>query len=490
MANSDALRNILVCPISAVFFHDPVLAEDSYTYERQAIETWIRQHGRSPLTGEPLSIGRLYPNRIVKQIVDSFETLTQNKQYQFTLNVDVRKKPGGPLFRVYGKAIYYAEWLPNNENRPNVVLMQIDGARARKEASFYVKLTRHPHIVRTFGFVHDRDSVEQNRSVLLLQEFASSGSLYELLQNEREALDEKVLIHMFLQIVEAMIYLASNNVVHGDLACRNVLVFRFDRCHLEKNIVKITDFGLSRHSALYSMVSSSACTTLNIVPVRYAAPEVLLDSANSTNYTEKSDVYSMGVLMWEAYTRFLMPWADIENDNDIVRRVIQGDRLPQPSSCSQPYWSIIVKTWAQSPTDRPTFSELKHLLAEQYYRGIPRWKQIAPGICLEGPCSNQLCEAYNQGNVIICLGMREFDVVGESDETTTKCPMCSMYVETKACAFNKCRRRWSGIKQPWNGQPIRVSEDWKIVDDEYERFTEDRSGTFNWRQLKFEAKPL
>jgi tyrosine-protein kinase receptor torso len=106
---------------------------------------------------------------------------------------------------------------------------------------------------------------------------------------------------------------------------------------------------------------------LNIVPIRYAAPEVLSSNATSEVYTEKSDVYSMGVLMWEAYSRGSLPWANIERDDDIIRRVINGDLLPQPSNCSQPFWSIIIRTWSRSPSHRPTFTELKHLLSEQYY---------------------------------------------------------------------------------------------------------------------------
>jgi len=102
---------------------------------------------------------------------------------------------------------------------------------------------------------------------------------------------------MFLQIIDAMVFLAYNHVVHGDLACRNVLVFRFDETNPKNNVVKVTDFGLSRQSKLYSKTSGSAQTTLDIIPTRYAAPEILLASSESDNYTEKSDVYSMGILM-------------------------------------------------------------------------------------------------------------------------------------------------------------------------------------------------
>jgi len=64
--------------------------------------------------------------------------------------------------------------------------------------------------------------------------------------------------HLFLLIVNILAY---NGVVHGDLACRNVLIFRFDPIEPKKNLVKLTDFGLSRFSKIYSSVIGSVSTT-------------------------------------------------------------------------------------------------------------------------------------------------------------------------------------------------------------------------------------
>jgi len=49
--------------------HDPVIAADGHTYERHAMEHWLRQHGTSPITGAQLSHLRLVPNIIVRSIV-------------------------------------------------------------------------------------------------------------------------------------------------------------------------------------------------------------------------------------------------------------------------------------------------------------------------------------------------------------------------------------------------------------------------------------
>jgi serine/threonine protein kinase len=358
----------LICPITLALFTDPVVAQDGHTYEREAIVEWIRQHGTSPMTRQPLSLEHLYPNRTVKELIDSFEKSARKKKYQFTLNVDVRKRENRPLFQTFGKSIYRAQWLPTNDNRPEIILLKIDGARASKEASFYVELTRHPHIVRTFGFVSDNDNNVDQNSVMLLQEYAPEGSLYDQIQERPAILNEDVLIEIFLQIIDAMMYLVFNNVVHGDLACRNVLVFRFDESNPKNNIVKITDFGISRHSQLYSLQPGAGQTIINIIPTRYVAPEIFSTNASGGAYSEKSDIYSMGVLMWEAYSRGVIPWANIPNDEDVIRHVLDGNVLPQPFNCSQKYWDIILKTWSKLPNDRPTFQQLQHLLNEHYYQ--------------------------------------------------------------------------------------------------------------------------
>ncbi|CAF1287322.1 unnamed protein product [Rotaria sp. Silwood1] len=324
----------LFCPITFELFTDPVLAQDGHTYERQAIEEWIRQHGTSPITRQSLSLEYLYPNILVRQLIDSFEQSTRNKNYQFTLGIDVKKRESQPFIQTFGKSIYRAQWLPTNRGRPEIILLKIEGTRARKEASFYVDLSRHPYIVRTFGLVYDTENNRNDNSVMLLQEYAPEGNLFHKLQDCSTVIYEEVFIEIFLQIIDAMAYLTHNNVIHGDLACRNVLVFRFDASNPRNNHVKLTDFGISRNTQLYSMEPVAAQTRINIVPIRYAAPEILSSDVTYHAYTEKSDIYSMGVLMWEAYKRGEIPWSYISDDEEVIRHVRSGQHLLQPPNCT------------------------------------------------------------------------------------------------------------------------------------------------------------
>ena len=347
--------NSLNCPLTCDILCDPVVGKDGHTYERKGITIWLDQHGTSPITREPMDIESLRPNYIVRRMIEEFTAASKKKDYQFRLNVDVRKTETRPWFVALGKAIYKAEWV--GRQGPPIVLIKIDGAKANREALFYVQLSCHPHIVRTFGLVEN----DQN-SVMLAQEYAEKGDLAELLRENDFKPDRNVLIEIFSQIIDAMICLADNKIVHGDLACRNVLVFRCNPNNPEENLVKLTDFGLTKGSDIFSVAASSSQTTMTIIPSRYAAPEIIRTNGDKKSYSEKSDVYSMAVLMWEACSYGILPFASFSDDGDVRRIKLRGDQLPRPTSCDDDLWSTIVHCWKLEPAERPTFNELRRKL--------------------------------------------------------------------------------------------------------------------------------
>ncbi|CAF3500113.1 unnamed protein product, partial [Rotaria socialis] len=357
-SNTDTLK----CPITCELFREPVTGQDGHTYERDAIIAWLQKAGTSPIAGDPMTIDSLRPNHVVKQLVDEFKSSSLQKHFLFKFGIDIRKAGRRPIFQTQGKYIYRAEWI--SKPGPDVVLLKIEGAKANREAAYYVQLGSHPHIVHTYGMVEN-----DFNALMLVQEYATEGDLAHLLKENEFQPSQLVLLEIFLQIIDAMVYLANYGIVHGDLACRNVLVFRLHNSNPQENLVKLTDFGLTRASTLYSVVGSTASTTLVVVPLRYAAPEILL-SAGLSNYSEKSDVYSMGILMWEACSQGQLPYGSIDDDNEVRRLKIKGEILSQPENCDEKLWNIIVQCWHQQPDIRPTFKMLKESLLELHPRSI------------------------------------------------------------------------------------------------------------------------
>ena len=66
----------LICPITLQVFRDPVRAKDGHVYERQAIVTWILEHGTSPMTRQPLTLDDLQTDEQIKQLVKQRRTST------------------------------------------------------------------------------------------------------------------------------------------------------------------------------------------------------------------------------------------------------------------------------------------------------------------------------------------------------------------------------------------------------------------------------
>ena len=156
------------------------------------------------------------------------------------------------------------------------------------------------------------------------------------------------------QVCEAMQFIANKGVVHRDLAARNILLFApltaADPLSVD---TKVSDFGLAR--AAYSLQTTGAGAGPGL-PVRYMSPEAL----RRNRFTEKSDVWAFGVLLWEVATLGEKPYFDTSRDDDVIRGVCGGKlRLPRPEGCSQKIFELMASCWRDSPEHRPSFRELR-----------------------------------------------------------------------------------------------------------------------------------
>ena len=95
-----------------------------------------------------------------------------------------------------------------------------------------------------------------------------------------------LLIDRCQHIINGMIHLEERNIVHRDLACRNVLISQDAE---GRYIAKLSDFGLSR-----SLQNEYYRTDEKTMPVKWTA----IESIKYGIYTSKSDVWSFGVCLW------------------------------------------------------------------------------------------------------------------------------------------------------------------------------------------------
>jgi proto-oncogene tyrosine-protein kinase Ret len=154
---------------------------------------------------------------------------------------------------------------------------------------------------------------------------------------------ENNLTSFAFQIANGMQYLSSLGVIHRDLACRNILVD-------DTEVLKIADFGLARNTEEYMSSMKDK------LPIRWMAPETFL----SGSFTEKSDVWSFGVCLWEIFSLGTLPYKDLENTT-IVPKILGGYRLQQPYMCPDHAYTVMMQCCEDNPDKRPTFATLRSI---------------------------------------------------------------------------------------------------------------------------------
>jgi len=174
------------------------------------------------------------------------------------------------------------------------------------------------------------------------------ASLFDFIQVTSVEYDEQLLHIMAFSVARSMDYLHSCNLIHRDLKSLNLLVNQ----HFE---IKICDFGLSR------VIDRNQPMTANIGTVCWVAPEIF---SNKKLYTEKADVYSYGVILWELLVR-KMPFED-EEAFTIPLLVAKGKRPKMPKEVPKGWDKLIKNCWHQKPAKRPSFSEIMTILEQGY----------------------------------------------------------------------------------------------------------------------------
>ncbi|KAJ3673177.1 hypothetical protein LUZ60_006551 [Juncus effusus] len=214
-----------------------------------------------------------------------------------------------------------------------------------REAAILSKL-HHPNVLAFYGVVKDGPGV----SLATVTEFMVSGSLKRVLLRRDRYLDQRKRIMLAMDASIGMEYLHAKGVVHFDLKCDNLLVNLKDP---SRPICKVGDFGLSKMKET-TMVSGGMRGTLP-----WMAPEQL--SMSSNKVSEKIDVYSFGIVMWEILT------CDEPYDGMHYGQVIGGIlsntlRPPIPKSCDMDWRNLMERCWAANPNDRPSFTEITSCL--------------------------------------------------------------------------------------------------------------------------------
>ena len=201
----------------------------------------------------------------------------------------------------------------------------------------------------------------------LLLEFCPHGDLKNFLLKNRDIilqdidnqaphkiLNTRLFVKWSRSISKGMEYLSSKNIMHGDLAARNILIGNFN--HNEQYLAKISDFGLSK--AFYDQTSYEK-EDRNQVPWKWMD----IDYYTTGKFTMSSDVWSFGVVFWEMLSMGGLPYAG-GNVNNTIKEIKDGYRLPVPDEIVKVQWlvkcyeDVAKMCWQLDPKQRGKFSDL------------------------------------------------------------------------------------------------------------------------------------
>jgi serine/threonine protein kinase len=214
------------------------------------------------------------------------------------------------------------------------------------EAAMMRKMSHHPNIIRLFGICDDPTNFA------IISQLCSNGSLHDILSKRPAG---EIPWHRIVGIARdaaaGAYHLHCENLIHRDLACRNILV-------TENWTGVISDFGLSR--VLENQNKSHRTATMSAV--RWAAPECLKDE----KYSSKSDVWSFGMCLVEILTRG-PPFPNLSYA-EILRAVYTDRALPieLPVDADLILKDLVSSCCKQSPDDRIDFKDIYAILDKHY----------------------------------------------------------------------------------------------------------------------------
>jgi len=219
------------------------------------------------------------------------------------------------------------------------------------EEDVLLKIEPHENIVQCYGIVTDRPGCSANAKIGFLMEYCPDGNLQDFLKNT--ILDQNKTFNIIKELIKPVVHLHKLNILHRDIKSLNYLVT------LDK--IKLCDFGLSREDSAYNRETTfkRARTT----PI-WSAPELYgnLDLDKGSDYTFKSDVYSLSVVLWEVLNTYINKAYSIPftgNVYKIMNDIITGKR-PNITNFPKEWRKILKKAWAKNMNKRPSINELQN----------------------------------------------------------------------------------------------------------------------------------
>ncbi|RIA81188.1 kinase-like domain-containing protein [Glomus cerebriforme] len=219
------------------------------------------------------------------------------------------------------------------------------------------------HIIEAYGVTRDPDSGDY----MLVMQYASEGDLHKYLQKDFINISwNKQKLHMLWQISKGLETIHKADFIHRDFHSGNILSVghRIDYINRNHNW-KIGDLGLSQPANN----TSSNNDIYGVIP--YIAPEIF----KGTAFSKESDVYCMGMIMWELTTG-CKPFANVEHDIHLILKILDGERPKITEDTPDCYADLMKSCWDPDPKKRPSIRKIRNTFGSWFHRNNNTAKQF------------------------------------------------------------------------------------------------------------------
>ncbi|CAB5181749.1 unnamed protein product [Rhizophagus irregularis] len=207
---------------------------------------------------------------------------------------------------------------------------------------------RYEHIIKYYGITQDPET----RDHMIIMQYADGGDLHNYLQKCFKDITWNDKLAIILEISRGIDCIHEENYIHRDLHSGNILSVKNE--HSTSYKWHIGDFGLSRPAN----ITSSNNKIYGVIP--YVAPEIFVGKA----FSKESDIYSMGMIMWEL-TSGCKPFADSEHNADLILKIVDGKQPEITNDTPECYVNLMKKCWDSDSSKRPHIKEIRKTIEKR-----------------------------------------------------------------------------------------------------------------------------
>jgi formylglycine-generating enzyme required for sulfatase activity/tRNA A-37 threonylcarbamoyl transferase component Bud32 len=176
----------------------------------------------------------------------------------------------------------------------------------------------HPNIIKV------TDLIDEGETVAFVMEYVDGETLKEHL-TRKGRLNENEIKYLFSQMLDAVAYVHKQKLVHRDIKPSNFMLDKDGR-------IKLMDFGIAKNTDSAVSDYTQTGTSMQMGTPMYMSPEQIKESKS---VTAQSDIYSLGVLLWQMAMGRRPYEGNTLSDFELKRKIVEESLLPTHSICDK-----------------------------------------------------------------------------------------------------------------------------------------------------------